>query len=346
MYVAATGMVCSVGLSARPACAAIRAGIARIGALPYRDNQGEPIVGAALPGMDPDLRSEQRLPELLALAISDVMRAAEGQRVAWQQVPLLVGVAEPSRPGIRPQALQSLLAQLESRLGTSFHPSLSQVLAHGHTAVFHGLAVARTLLTRHPIPACLVCGVDSYLSARSLLWLDEYARLKTPENSDGVIPGEAAGALLVRSGPVATPLVHVHGLGFGQEAATVLSDEPLLGQGLAQAARGALTEAGLQMHDIDYRLADVTGESYGFKEQALTLARTMRVRKEALPLRHFADTIGDVGAAAGACAIALAAYDLQAGRTSTGPVLCTTSAVPGDRAAAVVGPSPLAGGPR
>ena len=55
--------------------------------------------------------------------------------------------------------------------------------------------MARELLAgRREFPACLVCGVDSYINARSLHWLDRNSRLKTPANSDGVIPGEAAAA--------------------------------------------------------------------------------------------------------------------------------------------------------
>src|SRR5207237_7968617 len=124
-------------------------------------------------------------------------------------------------------------------------------------------------------------GADSYVDGRALRWLEEHWRLKTDDNSDGVIPGEAAAAVFLQphAPAPAAALAEVVGLGFAQEKAHVLSEDPLLGLGLAAAARQALAEAGLRLHEIDFRLSDVTGESYGFKEQSLVLARLMRVRR-------------------------------------------------------------------
>ena len=84
----------------------------------------------------------------------------------------------------------------------------------------------------------------------------------------------------------------VIGLGFAQEQEPVLTEGPLLGLGLAQAGRAALAEAELPMEEIDFRLSDVTGESYGFREQTLVQARLIRTKREAQPLWHCADSIG------------------------------------------------------
>ena len=95
--------------------------------------------------------------------------------------------------------------------------------------------------------------------------------------------------------------VYVAGLGFGVENAPILFHEPFLGVGLAAATRQALAEAGESLHEISFRLSDVTGESYGFREQALLLARVMRGKRERFPLWHIAESIGDTGAAVGIC---------------------------------------------
>ena len=58
MHLISAGLVCSVGLSAAAACAAMRAGIAMFEELPYADNRGQPIVGAVVPGSD--LRTKER----------------------------------------------------------------------------------------------------------------------------------------------------------------------------------------------------------------------------------------------------------------------------------------------
>jgi 3-oxoacyl-[acyl-carrier-protein] synthase I len=334
MYLAATGMVCPVGLNAAAACAAIRAGLANMNDLPYPDNRLEPVVGGVVPGLPLSLNRDTRLVDLLALALSDCL--ADGQAVPLETVPLLVGLTEPGRAGGAAGLVERLIALVQERLGARFHPSLSRAIAKGHTAGFEAFRVARSLLHGGDAPVCLVCGVDSYVNAGSLLWLDQHRRLKTPSHSDGVIPGEAAAAVLVqRTAPPARPAVGVVGIGFGMEEAHVLSEEPLLGLGLAQAARNALAEARLGMEQIDLRLADLTGESYGFKEHSLALSRTLRVRREQMPLKHLADTIGDVGAAAGVCQAVLAYHALRKWRVGT-RIACYTSAVPGDRAMMIV----------
>src|SRR5262245_7458161 len=97
MFITTTGMVCPVGLNASSACAAKRAGVSAFNDRPYNDNDGEPIVGATVPGIDLNLRGVPRLLALLSRCLADVI---EGQpAVRWEQIPLLVGLAEMGRPG-------------------------------------------------------------------------------------------------------------------------------------------------------------------------------------------------------------------------------------------------------
>jgi 3-oxoacyl-[acyl-carrier-protein] synthase-1 len=120
----------------------------------------------------------------------------------------------------------------------------------------------------------------------------------TRANSNGFIPGEAAGAVLLgawREGMTA-PLM-CKGLGFAREPAPLGSGKPLRADGLVQAIRAALDEAGIRLKDCDHRIADVSGEQYRFKEAALAIMRLLRDRKVLFSLWHPADCIGEVGAA-------------------------------------------------
>jgi 3-oxoacyl-[acyl-carrier-protein] synthase I len=331
------GLVCAVGLNAAAACAAMRAGIAGFTELPYRDNSGEPIIGAAVPGLAPDLKREERLLVLLERALQDSLQSAAFVRT--DTVPLLVGLAEEGRPGGGGGMAGDLIARMQKRLNRRFHPAHSRCLARGHTAGFELLRVARELLQDPEIPACVVAGVDSYINASSLAWLDQHGRLKTVENSDGVIPGEGAGAMVVQrvaKGKTPENAAELIGLGFGFEEAGILNDQPLLGIGLATAAKAALSEAKIEMHEVDFRLSDVTGESYGFKEQALALGRVMRQRREELPLWHAADSIGDTGAAAAVSHLSMAVMAWQKKYAPRTVAACYGSAVPGERAVAVL----------
>jgi 3-oxoacyl-[acyl-carrier-protein] synthase-1 len=328
-------MVCPVGLSAAAACAAKRAGISALGALPCHDNAGEPILGAAVPDLDLTLRREPRLIRLLGRCLADLTKGQPAEN--WGRVPLLVGLAEPGRPGGGAGLAGSVVWQAEEAAGVRFHPQHSRALAAGHTAGLEALRVARQLLEAGAAEACVVCGVDSLVNAVTLLWLDRHFRLKTPANRDGVIPGEAAAAVLLRKAPAPGAVTEVVGLGYGEEKAHILSGEPLLGLGLAAAVRQALAEAQLGLHEIDCRLSDVTGELYGFKELPLVEGRLMRVvRKQDQPLWHWAEAIGDSGAAAGVAQLVLADEAFRKGYAPGERMICLTGAAPGGRAAAVV----------
>ena len=336
MYVTATGMVCSVGLNAAAACVAMRAGIANFNELPYHDNQGEPIIGAMLPGLTRTFKREEHLIEMLAMALVDCLqKKTQGPST---DIPLLVSLAEPERPGGCAGLADSIIGRLQNKLNIKFHPDLSQTIQKGHTGGFDALRTARKLLLDTRIPACLICGVDSYINASSLLWLDQLWRLKTDENSDGVIPGEAAAAVLLQgqAEPDTKIGVRITGLGFGYEKANVLSEEPLLGLGLTDAARSALAEAGIKMHEIDFRISDLIGESYGFKEQALVIARLLRVHKEEFPIWHCSENSGDIGASAGISQLVVAFHAFLKGYAPGDRVMCYTSAIPGERAVAVI----------
>lgn len=336
MYLTSTGMVCPVGLNAAAACAAMRAGLDCFEELPYADNAGEPIIGAMVPGLRHDLKREERIVELLALALLDCLANSDIEDV--EKIPLLIGLAESERPGGSAQLGDRIVREVEKRLEVRFNSEFSRAISQGHASGFEALRMARDLFQDSKISACIICGVDSYMNARSLLWLDQHWRLKTEENSDGVIPGESAAAVLLRHQPKRPnlPVTRIVGLGFGHEQAHILSDDPLLGLGLTHAARIALDDAGFQMNDIDFRISDVTGEGYGFKEQTLVLGRLMRKRCEEFPIWHCSEFIGDTGAASGVCQLVIVEHAFRKNYAVGDRVLCYTSAVGGGRSVAVI----------
>ena len=60
------------------------------------------------------------------------------------------------------------------------------------------------------------------------------------------------------------------------------------------------------MHDLDFRITDLSGEQYYFKEAALALGRILRQHKEEFDIWHPAECIGESGAAAGIAVLAVA----------------------------------------
>jgi 3-oxoacyl-[acyl-carrier-protein] synthase-1 len=318
----------------------MRAGIAGFAELPYKDDAGLPIIGAAVADLPAELSREERLIQLLEPAIRECIIELDLNQL--ERIPLLVGLAESELPGGSPALADLIVPEIERRLGVRFLERCSRAIATGRTAGFEALHEARGLLQTRGVEACVISGVDSYINARVLHWLGRHWRLKHERNSDGVIPGEAAAAAMLRTLPDTNSGVPARliGLGFATEQATVMTEEaPLLGLGLTAASKAALSEAGVQMHEIGVRLSDVTGESYGFREQALVVGRLLRVhREEGYPIWHASECIGDTGSAAGIIQLIMAFHAYQKDYAPGEVAMCFTSADSGRRAVAVLAP--------
>jgi 3-oxoacyl-[acyl-carrier-protein] synthase-1 len=220
------------------------------------------------------------------------------------RIPLLLCVAEPERPGRLDGLDDRLFADIQDELSTRFAPE-SAIVAHGRVGVAVALAQARKLLAGG-FARVLVAATDSLLTWPTLSHYEREDRLLTARNSNGFMPGEGAGALLVGAGEGHAGELVCTGIGFSREAAHLDSGEPLRAEGLSLAIKAALADAGCAMHDMDFRIADLSGEQYYFKEAALALSRTLRQLKGEFDVWHPAECIGEQGAAAGLALVALA----------------------------------------
>jgi 3-oxoacyl-[acyl-carrier-protein] synthase-1 len=288
------GLVSGVGLTAAESCAAIRCGINNFQETWFISNSGDWLVGSEIELEEP-WRGITKLAKMTSRAVRECLDAAPGPDVG--QIPLLLCTAEEDRPGRFENLDRVLLDDIERELGNPLHPN-SRVLAQGRVGGAVALLQARRMLLQRQCTRVVVAGVDSFLVDATLAAYDQVDRLLTPDNSNGFIPGEAAGAVLLGAWEegVETPLLCC-GLGFAREPAPLGSGKPLRADGLVQAIRAALAEAGRKLKDCDHRIADVSGEQYRFKEAALAITRLLRDRKVLFSLWHSADCIGEVGAA-------------------------------------------------
>jgi 3-oxoacyl-[acyl-carrier-protein] synthase I len=296
-----TGLVTSVGLSAPAACAAIRAAITNHTETRFKADTGDWIIGAQVP-LHSMLRGRARLVAMLEMAITECLAPYSGQR---SKIPLLLCVAEEERHGRIAGLDETLLAELQRVIPVDFDSELSAIVPYGRASVGVALGLARRMMLEHSVRSVLIAAADSLLVGHTLIGFASDDRLLTPDNSNGFVPGEAAGAVLVGSHADGGPTLMCEGLGFSQERATIASGEPLRGEGLAVAIGRALVDANVEMHQLDFRITDNSGEQYYFKEAALALSRLLRVRKESFDIWHPADCIGEVGAAIGAACIAV-----------------------------------------
>ncbi len=292
LAITGAGMVTGVGLNAPASCAAIRCAIDNFQETRFMDSGGEWIMGCEVP-LEKPWRGKTKLIKMAATAIKECLEA--NKKIDPGTTPLLLCLSEHERKGRVIDDDNQFFLDLQEELQLEFHEK-SRVIARGHVAVAVALKHARRLIQELQLEHVLIAATDSLLVGATLAHYEEHERLLTSQNSNGFIPGEAGAALVVE--PVIStqePQLICLGLGFGVEKAHVYSEEPLRADGLTAAIRESLEDADCEMGELDFRVTDLSGEQYYFKEASLALLRMLRKRKEKFDIWHPADCIGEVG---------------------------------------------------
>jgi 3-oxoacyl-[acyl-carrier-protein] synthase-1 len=327
------GMVTGVGLTAAATCAALRCALGHFSETRFIDQGGEWLLGCQVP-LEPPSRGRDKLVHLVVPALREclgLVRDANPERI-----PLLLCVAEKERPGRLAGLDEQLLFEVQAALGARFHPA-SAVIAQGRVGGAVAVEQARRLIHEQGLPLCLVAGVDSFLVGATLAAYEKHNRLLTSKNSDGFIPGEAGTAVLLGSTSAGGgPQLRCLGIGFGKEPATIASEEPLRADGLVAALRAVCADSGCTLDEVGYRLTDLSGEQYGFKEAALAISRTVRKLKAEFDIWHPAGFLGEIGAAIVPCVLGVALAAARKGYAPAPGVLCHFSNDDGARAALIL----------
>ena len=332
LAITAMGMVTGVGLTARASCAAIRGAIDNFQETRFMDQDGEWLMGSQVP-LSGSWRGDTKLVKMAAMAIRECLDGHP--ELASPATALLLCVSDDDRleRGIGDD--DGLLRRVEQELGQQFHEQ-SHVIARGHVSIAVAVQKARRLLTGMDVRHVIVAATDSLFVATTLADYEDKQRLVTSANSDGFIPGEAAAAVvveLVRES--SNPQLVCHGVGFGIENAHIDSEEPLRADGLTDAIRGALDDAGWSESVLQFKIIDVSGAQYHFKEAALAFSRIDRTKRTEFEVWHPADCVGEVGAAIGPIMIGVLKAACEKGYAKGDHVLMHLGNDDGKRAALV-----------
>ncbi len=333
LSVLASGMVTGVGLNAPATCAAIRAALDNFEETRFMDKGGEWIIGCQVP-LEQPWRGRKKLLHLVVPAIQECL--SEFKKIPPEHIPIFLCVAEKERPGRLAGLDAEFFEEVQTELGLRFHPE-STLIAGGHVGGVLAVKKARDLIYNQRAPMCLIAGVDSFLVGPTLAAYEEKDRLMTSKNSNGFIPGEAGCAVML--GPSNfTPKAQLFclGIGFGKEKATIDSEEPLRADGLVAAFKAVLNDSGCTMDDVDFRITDISGEQYHFKEASLAASRTIRNLKPEFDLWHPADCIGEVGAAIVPCVFGVALAATRKNYLLGKGMLCHFGNDSGERAAMIL----------
>lgn len=335
LHILAAGMVTAVGLDCASSCAAMRGRLDGFAETRFLGSGGGWLIGAPVP-LPRNWIGMKRLAHLAAGAIADVLRKAPA---AESDAALILCLAEETRPGRAVPDAAAFARQLAEILGLPAHMK-AHIILHGRPSGFVALARARRILAAGEARHVLIVGVDSYLTGPAISHYIDQNRLLTPDNANGFIPGEAAAAVLCSADVGALRLT---GLGLSREEAFIYNslDEdglhrPLRGDGMTAAYKAAMDEANVDLAHVEYRIADLIGEQYFFKQTTLASLRLERGRKAFQDLWSPGENLGNVGAAVVPLMIGMALTAVQKRYDMGSPVLIEASSDDGACAAAVL----------
>lgn len=340
LNVVSAGMVTSVGMDAPSSAAAIRAGLDNFQLSEFRDTTNEPIVVAPVKITSIETATEYRQGGYEHFSRMCTLAIEECAIKAGLSLPLPTDIAifilgDDTRPKPITTIIHTLLHD-----DSLFHQSEQrhiQAFTHGESSCIYALAAANSYLTNNSY--AILLAADSWLNTPDIESNLHWNRINTSESAGGFIPGEAAAAcLLTRTIPHAHQL-SVLGLACAEEQASLLSDQPVYGVGLAAAMKAAIQQAGISPEKIDLRVSDLSGEQYFFEEAAYAWARTLREPSPAdFSHQTIAAHIGHTGCSFGPVLIAYLWQLMFINRLNAEYILMHLSSAQTSRGAAVFTP--------
>ncbi len=328
LYVTATGMCCAVGYSTTAAVPAIRAGMDHFRETQFVDQQGEPLIGAQLHGID--LWGTARMKWMFRKVLAECLPVDNTED--FHDTALILIVPEPERPGMEKWS-DTIYRDCTAQY--AFHPC-SCVLPLGKTGLVSALAMASTFLAEGRTQQVLIVGVDSFFCSAAITYYLGQQRLLSRDNSDGFIPGEAAGAVMVTRNRNKEGLM-ITGIAQCSEDAHILQDElPNRGTGLNKAIRKAVLDSGLPLTETLFHISAVSHESFYFRETELAVLRSLEHKVPDYPHLMLTSSTGEVGAASGPLILAYLASVMSRKDGPGKKGLIHLSGDSGQRAAAIV----------
>jgi len=340
-HVVATASRCAVGLSAATAAAAVRARVSMLMEHPFLvDSNGERVVCAREPTIDPTITGTPRLIQLAANGLYEILSNLAAANALPANLHILIALPEP-RPGFaRHDAIevQESVAAFLQRQVTSVRVSL---IGEGHAGALLAIRAAVEQLAAGRAELILAGGIDSYLQPRTIEWLDGGQRLLRDNIRAGFPPGEGAAFVAIASEAACNrwglqSLAVIRAVACSQELRDPNSEVGLLGEGLTEVVE--ITTRGLESprEMISDLYGDINGERARTDDWGFTLMRLASRFDDGTRYVSTVGQCGDVGAATPALGCVLAVDAWRVDRASGPRALVWAGSWSGLRAAAVL----------
>ena len=185
------------------------------------------------------------------------------------------------------------------------------VVQDSHAGVISAVNQAKEQLESGKFDYCIIGSADSYIDEPSQEWLYGTGQLKTPDGSDGLMPGEGASFLLLEKDTTAKDrnaeiLAYIGPVATGKEDYAYNEKEfTPTGFQLSDALATVLETETCPDKQIDLIVNDLNGQKIRAQEYGNTLVRIGGQNNSVLNSEQWIPAIsfGDVGAATGGFAI-------------------------------------------
>lgn len=307
------GLCTPLGLTARATQVEMAAGTVRFFETDVLDTAGEPVRASVLTLLEPGLSRTERMASLAVTALQEVLTNVASLGI--DRLPLLLALPEPGSGA--PFQQETLLGALEGAAAPiRLEVAESTLFAEGRAGFFRALAEGSRLLQSRKSGWVLVGGVDSMCDRASLTHHAHAGRSLGPSTRDGILPGEGAGFVLLTSSLSSKhreelPLGRLLGSALAREPHSFLQTKPNLAEGLSEAFRQLRQHPVAGIRRVDHILSCQTGESFWAQEFNYAYLRNAPLMPEPLTVSLVADSLGDVGAAAGAIQLGSALHHLR-----------------------------------
>jgi len=342
------GMVTSVGHDAATSCAAIRAGITRAAPLPQAqvldpDTQTMiPAAGHPVFALTEGASAVARWLTLARHAFLDLRGsdslAATNDEQFWARtgLALVTPVLDDERfmffAAVQPGAIQtSYVDPLVRSLAVGIDPSHVYLLSEGRTGAVRAIGSMESVLAKKQLDRLVILSADSGLDGHSLAWFMESERLKQADQPAGLMPGEAAAALLIETEDAARARgarcrARLSAAVTDSEPHGFVNGERQHGRATARVLGSALRSAGAVAFSGDV-ITDLNGEAWRAYEFGAASVQVSRSLLNDPRIITPAMSIGDVGAASALVESIVAVRAFERGyATSTSTLVACMSA--------------------
>ncbi len=353
-----------LGLNAWQTWAFWRAGLSPFVESPFRCPNGRRATMVPCQTLSLRAVGAQRL---LALLERPLHTLSEALRLVGRDARVLLALGIGDRfaeggPAVFAAQHQHLQAALSRWVGERFDHGMLMLVPHGNAAFATVCLHAGRYLSAGQVDVAVVGAVDSAWDPPAVDALLDHGRLFDLEDLDSCIPGEGAAAFVMASPRAArryglAPVARLESAACAVEPASMLTDEPCAGDGLAHAMRAVTAHLKARRSVVPWILGDVTNERYRTHEWGLAMPRALAgggldtggrdhraLYTDDLAVDFLPECFGDLGAATMATACVIAAEAFVRGDPAVDGCLAVGSAVSLMRGAVMLRPCDDAAG--